>query len=325
MKTEEHCAIIQDKIHREIAKSGLGYLKVGLELLHKGRKSGSDVIEPAIGNLAIAIELMIKSFLAKNNLILLFKDLPLELKILLTCSENIPIDSLNIRHIETELCSFKYNTFELDELIASFYVLFPEHKQALKPYFKLLSRCRNASIHLSLPSFQRYELERTGYLALRVFQILTEKKLLPRYLFHLTKEDTQFLSEYSEERVERVRKKIEEAREKAKKIEEKDIQISGEGWEVYETRCPVCGCGGMLTGETQVEVEFDADGIPNPYLVFSASTFECAGCNVNLDDVEELQLAGMEISYQRPDKDMDKWNEETESYDYGDILENNTP
>ena len=319
MKMEESCTLIQDKIHREIAKSGFGYLKAGLELLHKGRKSGSDVIEPAVGNLAIAIELMIKSFLAKNNLVLLFKDLPLELKILFICPENIPADSLNLRHIETELCSFKYNTFELDELIASFFVLFPEHKQALKPYFRLLSRCRNASIHLSMPSFQRYELERTAYLALRIFQILTEKNLLPRYYCHLTKEDTQFLSEYSEERVERVRKKIEEAREKAKKIEVKDVQFLVEGWDVYGTKCPVCGCGGRLTGDTQVEVDVDEDGIPNPYLVFLADTFECGGCDVSLDDVEELQLAGMDISYQREDKDMDKWNEEMESFDYENI------
>jgi hypothetical protein len=137
MNIKERCALIQGNIQHEIATSGLGYLRVGLELLHEERKSASAVIEPAIGNLAIAIELMIKAFLAKNNLVLLFINLPLWLRILFTCPENIPADSLNLRHLDTELCSFKYKTIELNEVIANFYIVFPKHRQALKPYFGL--------------------------------------------------------------------------------------------------------------------------------------------------------------------------------------------
>ena len=314
---KEYCASIQEKIHRELAGSGVGYLKTGLELFRKNRNSTSPLIEPAIGNLAIAIELMIKAFLAKNNLVLLFRDLPLELKILFTCPENLSSDSLNLRLYDNELRSFAYKTFELDELIASFYTFFPEERQALRPYFRLLSRCRNASIHLSLPSFQRYELERTAYLALSVFKILTGNKYSLSFYYHLTKEDEQFLSEYNEERIERVRRKIEEAKENAKKIEAKDIQILVDGWDVYETECLICGCGGMLTGDTQVEADFDEDGIANPYLIFLADTFKCDGCGISLDDVKELQLAGMDIVYQRSDSDMDEWWAEMEPPDYG--------
>ena len=137
---KKYCASVQEKIQRELARSGIGYLKAGLELFYRERNSTSPLIEPAIGNLAVAIELMIKAFLAKNNLILLFRDLPLELRILFTCPEKMSTDTLNLRHYDTELRSFTYKTFELNELISSFLILFPEHRQVLRPYFRLLSR-----------------------------------------------------------------------------------------------------------------------------------------------------------------------------------------
>jgi hypothetical protein len=297
---KDYVALTKDRIQRELARSAMGYFKVGLQSLHEERKSTHPLIEPAIGNLATAIELMLKAFLAKNNLILLFSDLPLELKILFTCPDNLLSDSRSWRY--------------LDELVASFYVFYPGKRQALGPYFRLLSRCRNASIHLSLPSFQRYELERTAYLALSIFEILDKEKYPPSFYHGLTKEDKQFLSEYNEERIERVRGKIEVAKEKGKKA--KDMWILADSWDTYERTCPICGCGGMLMGETQVEADFDGDGAANPYLIFLADTFQCDGCGISLDDVEELKLAGMDIVYQRSDSDMDKWWAEQEPTDY---------
>jgi len=311
---KEYVTLTQDRIQRELARSAMGYLKVGSQFLHEERKSTHPLIEPAIGNLATAIELMLKALLAKNNLVLLFSDLPLELKILFTCPDNLLSDSLSWRYLDNLLRASAHKTFELDELIASFYVFYPGKRQALRPYFRLLSRCRNASIHLSLPSFQRYELERTAYLALSVFEILDKEKYSPSFYYRLTKEDKQFLSEYNEERIERVRQKIEVAKEKAKKA--KDTWIIADSWDTYETACPICGCGGMLMGETQVEADFDEDGVANPYLIFQADTFQCDGCGISLDDVEELQLAGMDIVYQRSDRDMDKWWAEQEPTDY---------
>ena len=69
-------------------------------------------------------------------------------------------------------------------------------------------------------------------------------------------------------------------------------------------------------GETQVEADIDEDGTANPYLIFLADTFECDGCGINLDDVEELKLAGMDTAYVRPDSDMDDWIAEMEHPDF---------
>lgn len=304
---KQYCDSIQRKIQTELARSAMGYLRFGLDLFHKEHKSSLPLIEPAIGNLAIAVELMLKTFVVKNNPLLLFRELPLELKILFTCPDVVPSKGFNWRQYDVDLRSFRYKTLELDELISTFYVFFPDHKRTLKPYFRLLSGCRNASIHFSLPSFQRYELERTAYLALRVFECLDDWKTFAYAGYLLKEKDKQFLSLFREEQVERVRRKIERAKEEAKKITSKHVWVSVDSWDAYTTTCPVCGCDGLLAGNTEVEADIEDDGSMNPYLLFLADTFKCEGCGLSLDDVEELQLAGMDTCYDRPESDMDKW------------------
>jgi len=311
---------IREKLQTELTRSGMGYLKSGLELFHNERRSSLGRIEPAIGNLAIAVELMLKTFVVKNNPLLLFRELPLELRILFTCPDAIPSKGFNWRRYDIDLRSFNYKTLELAELISLFYVFFPNHKQALKPYFSLLSRCRNASIHSSLPSFQRYELERTAYLALRVFKVLDESQAFRYRGYLLKEEDKQFLSSFEEERTERVRKKIDEAKEKSKALAHGQVGVYIDSWDAYTTSCPICGCDGVLTGGTEVDVDVDEEGSMNPYLVFLAETFKCEECGLSLDDVDELKLAGMDISYDRPQSDMDKWaREEAEEAGFEDF------
>ncbi len=293
----------------ELARSAVGYLKAGLDLFHREHGGSFAVIEPAIGNLAIAVELMLKTLLVKHNPLLLFRDLPLELKVLFTCPDAVKPASFNWRAYDVELRSYGYKTMELDELISTFFLFFPSQKQTLRPHLKFLSKCRNASIHLSLPSFQTYELERTAYLALRVFLTLHDYDsdfFMPAW-YHLTKRDEEFLSKYDTLRTERVRQKVDKARENAKRIEAQSVSVSVDGWEVDVTRCPVCGCDGVLTGETRVEADIDEDRNAHPYLMFLADTFKCEECGLSLDDANELQLAGMDLSYDRPESDMEKW------------------
>lgn len=310
---------IQRKIQEQLSRSAMGYLKSGLELFHSERKSSVMIIEPAIGNLAIAIELMLKAFVAKNDLLLLFKELPLELRILFTCPDIVPLKNFNWRQYDVDLYSFRYKTLQLDELISVFYVFFPDYRQALKPYFKLISSCRNASIHFLLPSFQRYELDRTAYLALLVYKYLDSSNTFGIGRYTLKEEDEQFMASFGEEQVERVRKEIERAKDIAKGIKEKHIGIAVDGWDDYVTKCPVCGCDGILTGFTDIEADVQDDGSPEPYLIFLADSFACEGCSLSLNDVEELKLAGMDICYDRPDKDVNDWFSATEPPDFRDF------
>ena len=296
-------------MQNELARSAVGYLKVGLELFHREYESSFALIEPAIGNLAIAVELMLKTLVVKQNPLLLFRDLPLQLKALFACPDAVTQDSFNWRAYDVELRAYGYKTVELQELISTFFLFFPSQKQVLRPHLRFLSRCRNASIHLSLPSFQTYELERTAYVALHVYLILRDydSALFRLTWYHIDKRNEEFLSKYDAERTERVRKKIEKTRENAKRIEARNVGVFVDGWEVYVTTCPVCGCDGVLSGETSVEVDIDEGENANPYLVFLADTFKCEECGLSLDDAGELELAGMDLSYDRPQNDMEKW------------------
>ncbi len=160
---KEQIAIVKKHIQSELKRSSLEYLKLGLELFHKERKgSAYPRVQPAIGNLSTSVELMIKAFLSAQNPLLIFTDLPLDLKILLLSPEQVPTNT-NWRAYDLELRSFGYKTIELNDSISAYGVYFPEEKKKLQSYFKLLSHIRNKSLHASLPSFQTYDLERIGY------------------------------------------------------------------------------------------------------------------------------------------------------------------
>jgi len=299
-------------LHKELTRSAMGYLRNGLELFRKERTSIYPCIEPALGNLGVAIELMLKAFVVKNNPLLLFRDLPLELRAMFTCPDTVP-KSFNWRRYDVDIRSFAFKTVELDELVSAFYVFFPDEKQALHPFFRFLSKCRNVSIHASLPSFQQYELDRTAYLALRVLDILNGCETFGYQAYQLTEKDKEFVSSFEASRAERVRKKIEQAKEKSKALELGKVWMSVEGWEAYVTSCPVCGSEGVLGGYTDLSGEQDEDEQFHPYLYFLADSFECSECGLMLEDIEELRMTGMELCYDRS-SELEEWFRDSESY-----------
>lgn len=303
---------IRKQLQHELARSAMGYLRIGLELFHRERSSSFPCIEPSLGNLGVAVELMLKVFVVKKNPLLLFRDLPLELRVMFVCPDKVPAD-FNWRRYDVDIRSFAYKTIELDELVSTFYVFFPNEKQALHPLFRFLSKCRNVSIHASLPSFQRYELDRTAYLALRILDILNQCETFGYQAYHPTKKDNEFLSSFEEDRTERARKKIEAAKGKSKTLIVGQVSVSVEGWEAYTTSCPICKADGVLGGYTDIRGEQDEDGQFQPYLDFLADTFQCDECGLVLDDVDELKMAGMEICYDRS-SELDSWFRDTELY-----------
>lgn len=291
----------------ELAKSARSYLKIGMELFHSPGRGGIGIQVP-IGNLGIATELMLKTYIAMNNPILLFQGIPNELKIFFSCLGANP-KNFHWRRYDIDLRSFAYKTIELDECISTFYVFFPNQKQFLKPYFRFLSSCRNISLHASIPSFQIYDLERTAYLALNVHKILHDEKTFGYYAYRPSDKDKAFVSAFDAERSDRVRKKIEDAKKKSKELIHETILTSVDGWEFYTTDCPICNSEGVVTGYTDMWVEGPDEANIDYGLNFFADSFECSECGLILEDVEELKLAGMDIEYDRSD-DWDSWIEE---------------
>ena len=288
---------ITQYLHEELKNSAVHYLRAGLELFHKARKTSSLNIQVALGNLGIAVELMLKAFIVKSSPLLLFKGMPIELQVLFACPDSLPRD-FNRRPYDIDLRSFKYETKGLDECISLFYVLLPEHKQELYSHFQLLSRYRNASVHSALPSFQNYEVERFAFLALRLLLILQSLKIISEFGHISTKDDKQFLSAFKIERIDRVKNKIEDAKEKSKHIPTGRSSLSVDGWESYVTQCPICESDGVLSGYTDIHVEGPEEDL-DASLDFFADGFTCEDCGLQLDDTEELKLAGIDLHYDR--------------------------
>jgi len=303
---------ITRELYIDLQSSASGYLRAGIKMFYDLRTYSWVSIQPAVGNLGIAIELMLKALIVKKNPIFIFKGLPCELQALFVCPEALPKD-FSWRPFDIDLrLSNKYDTKELNDCISLFGMFHPEYKQELSSHFQLLSRCRNTSVHFIMPSLQRYELERIAYLALRLATITESARVL-------SKDDTKFLSEFKAERIERVKKKIEEAREKAKRITSTGEALVGEDdWGSYLTECPVCKTDGILSGGTELGYDRadDEGDIPDERLDFFADSFTCEECGLKLDDSEELRLAGMELFYDRSE-DLDAWHREYDTPDYG--------
>lgn len=306
---------IRERFQKELSKNSVDYLKSGLLLFHNRSQYGIQVI---IGNLSIAIELMLKAVIAKQNPYLLFKGLPIELKVLFTCPE-IKTRASSWRRFDIDLRSSAFDTIGLDECISVFHIMHPEHKHLLQPYFKLLSSCRNVSLHGTMPSFQIYDLERSVYLALNLHNILRELDVFGIYRYYPTKEDKSFLESFDLERVERVRKRIEEAKRKSKDLKHESSSLLVEGWEVYTTSCPICESDGLLGGYTDPWIEATEDHVEDSGLMFYAESFKCEKCGLTLDDPKELALAGMEDSYDRSsesDKYYEGYEPDVDDLDY---------
>ena len=235
---------IQKDLVRSLISASAGYGKAGLAFM--------DYRNPqvAIGNLAIAIELLLKAFIAKRSLLLLFKSLPLELRCALSSPRAMP-KSFRRMPYEIDLRTSSYKSIELEESISMFGVFCPEVKKRLSAHLRFLSRHRNTSVHAVLPDCQEYEVQRTAFLFLMLVDHISKNdpELVKHVFLSEKKKHEKFLARFDEERLNRVHTKVEKAREKAKGLTEK-LSIEPEDWEFYPIECHVCGSDGILTGET---------------------------------------------------------------------------
>jgi hypothetical protein len=220
---------------------------------------------------------------------------------MLTYPESLP-DSFTARQYANELRSFSYGTIELNQAISYFYQFFPDTKQELKPYLSLITAARNVSVHGALPSFQRYDLEKVAYLSTCLFAFVSERNLFNGFYVWFEKETQDFIRNYQEERIGRVRDAIAAAKTKSKAIKHYGSYVSQPSeWERYVIECPICGSQALAHGDTTEST--DEDG---PALWFLANYFSCEECGLELNDTEELKLAGIDTGYDRT-VEFSKW------------------
>jgi hypothetical protein len=163
---------IQNEITRGLVRASVDYGRAGLAFTGNSPILGQNP-QVAIGNLGIAIELLLKAFIAKRSLLLLFKNLPLELRCALSAPTFMP-QSFRSLPYEIELKSSTYISLELDEAIAAFSTFSPEIKKRLSSHLRFLSRHRNTCVHAVHPDYREYEVDRTAFLYLTLVEHLRQ-------------------------------------------------------------------------------------------------------------------------------------------------------
>ena len=291
----------------EQGRSALQYLETGFDLFHRHLHSESFSHQAALGNLAVALELMLKTFIAEKNLGAVFKDIPPSVRVLLSCPERIPAFFTWGRY-DLHLRSSTFQTLNLEECISCFYLFFPHLRQLLQPHLEFLSDWRSTSLHTVLPSFSGYDFERSGYAVLQTVMALVEDTTYSYFNYTVTERDKQFLNAFAAKRVERVSIALGKAHSAFQDGEPGRKEIIPAGWNIYMASCPVCSEKALIEGYTELSRGEDEEG-PYPVLDFFAVSGSCVTCGLVLNDMEELKLAGMRSLYDRSE-DLDSWFKE---------------
>ncbi|MCC6962907.1 MAG: hypothetical protein IT585_06615 [candidate division Zixibacteria bacterium] len=273
-----------------LADVALDFLAIGMKMFAERRASQASHYQVALGNLAIAVELMLKSYLSRKNFLSIFEGGSTEFRFMFSTPVELPADFNWRTHWET-LRSNAIPTIGMDKAISAFYVFRPDLKPSLSPHARFLSTVRNASVHAILPSFQRYDLERTAFLALSFLRDMAGVQELELAWTRAPKEYAAILTEFESTRVEKVRKRIEAARTKCSRGLNLGSTEIPEGWEFYTTHCPVCANFALVQGYTQLDAVPGTD-LTGAKLNFRAGLLFCGACELKLDDSEELRLAG---------------------------------
>lgn len=252
---------------------------------------------------------MLKSIVAQKAMRMLYSNLPDEAQLLLCYPESLTKEH-NSKAFLSDMKNFVFKTIELDKTVSLFYHFFPELKQGYRQFFSSLSVIRNVSVHASVPTFQRYELERIAYFSTKLFLHISELNLFKYYTFTKDTKIENFLEYYEDEKVKKVKAALDTARDTVKKGNLSDTGYSSEDWESICEQCPICGNSATYYGET--EESTDNEGVL--HLLFQCESFSCEACGLELDDYEELELAGMDTSIERED-DVELWASEHDYYD----------
>ena len=286
-----------DRLTKEVSgllkSSARSYYELGIELFHEAHLKNWTDFQPAIGNLAISVELLLKSVVAAKAFRYLYTNLPSEAEILL-CYPASLTDEHKPHVFIREMKDFAYKTIETKGAAALFSKFFPEIKQEYKRFFDSLPSIRNVSVHAAIPDFQRYELERIAYYSTKLFKFVIEAKVHSHLRITENKRTDNFIDFYVDAEINRVREKIKEAQIEAKSSNFLAQPAYSSGWDSMAVPCPVCEENGSASGETTSE--FDNDGLN---LNFECYEFQCHSCGLYLDSFDEMNLANMETVVDR--------------------------
>lgn len=293
---------ISESIASGLASSARAYYSIGIQAFHSNRRESWKDFQPAIGNLAIAIELLLKSIVARKCIQFLYTNLPDELSLYLANPTALG-KHFNLDRYAGDLTGFNYKAIEFDKAISMFYMLTDDGKERFRAFLSHLSKLRNQSVHGSVPYFKQYELDRLAYLSNKIFSYVADSKTHKYFWFKTDEPTEKFINGYADEMIAKVKKAVEAAEKVVKEGKAERAAISIDDWQTLVIECPICGSDAVCEGET--EHEFQEDEL---YLTFFPEYYICESCGLKLENYEELILAGLEPSYERDSSaDKERW------------------
>ena len=284
------------------------FLETGLTVFHSRLDRDRSSAQVVVMNLGSAVEFMFRSFLAARNPGLLFRNIPPDLRVLITVPDQLP-SLFQWRRFDFDLQSGRYEMIDFDECAACYYLFFPELKQILHPNLTTLSSLMKLGRNTTLPPVNSYDLERIVYSVLQVGVSLHGNDDFDVPAYTMSSRDEDFFRSYNTKRIERVELALAQAREGGNEADSDHAEtVIAYNWDTCVTPCPVCLSNGLLDGYTETAVGSDGEDI-KPELDFFATRFQCDECGLILNDSEEMKLAKMNTIYDRSEE-LDKWFEE---------------
>lgn len=305
---------IQKEITEQLISAASGYARAGLSLMLGQPKLGINS-QAAIGNLSIATELLMKSFIAKQHLVLLFKDIPSEQLFVLLAYKSLP-DTYPTARCRMELKSSNLNYIDFEKSVKIVCDFLPDLKKQHGAHLKHLRTLRNNCVHSIHPEFYEYEVQRTAYIFLSLLQYIKsfDEELVNQSDWGNEERNKKCLNSFDADRVKRVHEKIEKAKITATDVSEKKV-LESYDWDWCPAACPVCRSDGRLHGETEPVGEYDElFGEISITLNFAPYYFQCDICGLELEDYDEMEIGGLDVSIIDRTEDFDFGEEEYEEY-----------
>jgi len=277
-----------DPLASDLHVAGAGYLRLGLDHMHKHAWAQGSWIQPALANMAIGVELMCKSFLASENPLFIFDRVRPEIAWAVH-RPGFGLRDVPYERIHTLMDAGGHRTIGLAECIDYLQARYPECVAELGEWGRRLAGWRAVCVHFVLPDVETRAVQRVAYAALSVAAFLSERQDSDLLRFTPAEADRQFLAKFGKEKAQDLDNRIKAAKKRVKDMSGRVMIIGLSADDCRELTCEVCGNDGVAFGERSIE-----EGCQMLFL----NEFSCDECGLQLYDAEEMQQCGFETVHE---------------------------
>jgi hypothetical protein len=267
--------------------AGRGFLRAGMDHMHKNRWGKGAWVQPAVANMTVGIELLCKSFLSGENPLLIFNRVEPEVAWAVH-QRGFGFDQVPYERIHTLIEAGGTRTIGLSECIKLLQARFPAQVQSLGEWGRRLAGWRAVCVHFVLPDVGTLAVRRVAFAALSLAALLSDQSNDVLRKFSLTDDDKRFLDEFDRDKAEDLDKRLRAAKKKVKDMQGR-VMIGLLADDGTELTCEVCGNDGIAFGERSV-----VEG----YEMLFLSEFTCDECGLKLFDASEMQECGFETVHE---------------------------